>query len=64
MGADAVLVNTAIAVAKNPVLMAQAFKAAIDAGELARQSGLAVPTSITHMQAQASSPLTQYLEAF
>ncbi|MRF64453.1 thiazole synthase, partial [Staphylococcus epidermidis] len=32
--------------------------------ELARQSGLAVPTSITHMQAQASSPLTQYLEAF
>ena len=64
LGADAVLVNTAIAVAKNPVLMAQAFKAAIDAGELARQSGLAVPTSITHMQAQASSPLTQYLEAF
>ncbi|EBW1656572.1 thiazole synthase, partial [Salmonella enterica subsp. enterica serovar Typhimurium] len=34
------------------------------AGELARQSGLATPASIVNMQAQASSPLTQYLGAF
>lgn len=39
MGADAVLVNTAIAVADNPVAMARAFRMAIDAGLLARQAG-------------------------
>lgn len=59
MGADAVLVNTAIAVAKQPVLMAQAFKIAVEAALLARQSGLAAPKQ----RAEASSPLTQFLEA-
>lgn len=59
LGADAVLVNTAIAVSKNPILMAQAFKTALDAGELVRNSGLATANT----QAQASSPLTQYLGA-
>lgn len=59
MGADAVLVNTAIAVARQPVLMAKAFKLAVEAAELAQQSGLAMP----QQQAQASSPLTQFLEA-
>ncbi|MEQ5128531.1 thiazole synthase [Providencia alcalifaciens] len=59
MGADAVLVNTAIAVAKQPVLMAQAFKMAVEAAQLARQSGLAAPKQ----RAEASSPLTQFLEA-
>ncbi len=59
MGADAVLVNTAIAVAKQPVLMAQAFKMAVEAALLARQSGLAAPKQ----RAEASSPLTQFLEA-
>ncbi len=59
MGADAVLVNTAIAVAKQPILMAQAFKMAVEAAQLARQSGLAAPKQ----RAEASSPLTQFLEA-
>lgn len=59
MGADAVLVNTAIAVAKQPVLMAQAFKMAVEAAQLARQSGLTAPKQ----RAEASSPLTQFLEA-
>ncbi|WP_369312175.1 thiazole synthase [Providencia rettgeri] len=59
MGADAVLVNTAIAVAKQPVLMAKAFKLAVEAAELAYQSGLAAPKQ----QAQASSPLTHFLGA-
>ncbi len=59
MGADAVLVNTAIAVAKQPVLMAQAFKLAIEAAELASRAGLAAPKQ----QAEASSPLTNFLGA-
>jgi len=51
MGCDAVLVNSAIAAAENPFLMAKAFADAVDAGMLARQAGLmavcdeAVPTS-------------------
>ncbi|WP_419210169.1 thiazole synthase [Providencia manganoxydans] len=59
MGADAVLVNTAIAVAKNPVLMAQAFKLALEAAEFARLAGLAA----TKQHAEASSPLTEFLGA-
>ena len=39
MGADAVLVNTAIAQAKDPVLMAQAFKAGVEAGRMAYVAG-------------------------
>lgn len=58
LGADAVLVNTAIAVAGNPVAMAQAFKLAVEAGHLARVSGLGGKSA----QAYASSPLTQFLE--
>ncbi|GBU12502.1 thiazole synthase [Enterobacterales bacterium] len=57
MGADAVLVNTAIAVAGEPVTMATAFRLAVEAGLLARQSGLAVKAR----QASASSPLTGFL---
>ena len=59
MGADAVLVNTAIAVAKDPIAMANAFRMAIAAGELARQAGLATQ----HHHAEASSPLTSFLGA-
>jgi len=59
MGADAVLVNTAIAVADDPVTMARAFRLAIDAGLLARQAGPGVRSA----QAQATSPLTGFLEA-
>ena len=59
MGADAVLVNTAIAVADDPVTMARAFRLAIDAGLLARQAGPGARSA----QAQATSPLTGFLEA-
>lgn len=58
LGADAVLVNTAIAVAGDPIRMARAFKTAVEAGRSAREAGLpsqaetAVPTS----------PLTAFLQ--
>lgn len=58
MGADAVLVNTAIAVAGNPVEMAIAFKAATEAGRRAFEAGLGKQ----HIEAAASSPLTAFLE--
>ena len=58
MGADAVLVNTAIAVAGNPVQMAVAFKLAVEAGRLAYEAKLAV----TGNYAVASSPLTAFLD--
>lgn len=59
MGADAVLVNTAIAVADDPVKMAHAFRLAVEAGILARA---AVP-GVRQSYAQATSPLTGFLEA-
>lgn len=58
MGADAVLVNTAIAVAGNPVQMALAFKLAVEAGRLAYEAKLAA----TGHFAVASSPLTAFLD--
>ena len=57
LGADAVLVNTAIAVAGNPVLMAKAFKEAVIAGRHAFEAQLAQPIK----SATASSPLTAFL---
>ena len=57
MGADAVLVNTAIAAAADPIRMAQAFKMAVEAGRIAFEIGLA-PKRAT---ASASSPLTGFL---
>ncbi|MCR8667260.1 thiazole synthase [Aestuariibaculum sp. M13] len=57
LGADAVLVNTAIAVSKNPVAMAKAFKMAVEAGRMAYNAKLA---SVKH-HAEASSPLTSFL---
>ena len=57
MGADAVLVNTAIAVAGNPVEMAVAFAEATVAGRRAYLAGLG---SVSH-SAVASSPLTDFL---
>ncbi len=59
MGADAVLVNTAIAVAGNPVQIARAFKLAVEAGRMAYESKPAAKTN----SAIASSPLTQFLHA-
>lgn len=58
MGADAVLVNTAIAVAGNPVRMAEAFRMAVIAGREAYEAGLG--TQSRH--AEASSPLTSFLD--
>ena len=57
LGADAVLVNTAIAVAGNPALMAEAFKEAVIAGRKAFEAKLAGTVST----AVASSPLTSFL---
>ncbi len=57
MGADAVLVNTAIAVSADPVKMAVAFKMAVEAGRMACEAQLA-PVGHT---AHASSPLTHFL---
>ncbi len=57
LGADAVLVNTAIAVAGNPTAMAAAFKMAVEAGRMAYESSLA--KQLNH--AMASSPLTSFL---
>ncbi|HEI8453777.1 TPA: thiazole synthase [Morganella morganii] len=59
LGADAVLVNTAMAVARSPVIMAKAFRLAIEAGLLAREAELAPK----QLQASASSPLTSFLGA-
>lgn len=59
IGADAVLVNTAIAVADQPVLMARAFQMAVDAGRIAYEAKLAKVS----YQANASSPLTSFLES-
>lgn len=57
MGADAVLINTAIAVAEDPVGMAKAFRMGVEAGRRAYESGLG-PTS---RMAAATSPLTGFL---
>ncbi|MDH4319641.1 MAG: thiazole synthase, partial [Desulfobulbaceae bacterium] len=54
MGADAVLVNTAIAVASNPIRMARAFKDAVHAGREAFEAGLGHRSRT----ASASSPET------
>jgi thiazole synthase len=57
LGADAVLVNTAIAVAHDPCRMAVAFKMAVEAGRMAFENGLGDISEI----AQATSPLTAFL---
>lgn len=57
LGADAVLVNTAIAVSKDPVDMAIAFKMAVQAGRIAFNAKLAT----VKKHAEASSPLTSFL---
>ena len=59
MGADAVLVNTAIAVAGNPSAMAAAFRKAVEAGREAYEAGLG--TVSLNFEAEASSPLTAFL---
>jgi thiazole synthase len=58
MGADAVLVNTAIAVAHDPCRMARAFAAAVQAGRDAFEIGLGA----VRETAGATSPLTAFLD--
>ena len=58
MGVAAVLVNTAIATARNPVDMARAFGKAVEAGRTAYLSG---PGEVLDI-ARASSPLTGFLQ--
>jgi len=57
MGADAVLVNTAIAIAGDPVSMAKAFHLAVLSGRMAYEARLATPIH----NADATSPLTSFL---
>jgi len=58
MGADAVLINTAIAVSNDPNRMAVAFKLAVEAGRAAYEAGLAGRQE----SASATSPLTAFLD--
>jgi thiazole synthase len=58
MGCDAVLVNTAIAVADDPVEMAGAFRLGVEAGRRAFRAGRGVPRGT----AEPSSPLTGFLD--
>jgi len=59
IGASAVLVNTAIAVAGDPIAMAKAFKQAVVTGRLAYEAGL--PAAGNSYDALATSPLTAFL---
>jgi len=58
IGADAVLVNTAIAVSQDPVNMAIAFKQGVEAGRRAYEAGLGK----INTRAAASSPLVSFLD--
>src|SRR5512146_1177772 len=58
LGADAVLVNTAVAIASDPNRMAVAFKQAVEAGRTAYEVGLAAQ----QWKASPTSPLTAFLE--
>jgi thiazole synthase len=57
LGADAVLVNTALAVSPDPARMAAAFKKGVEAGREAYLAGIGAE----RQQAEASSPLTGFL---
>ena len=58
LGADAVLVNTAIAVSSSPIEMGKAFKLAVEAGRMAFEARLGKISE----KAEASSPLTSFLD--
>jgi thiazole synthase len=58
MGADAVLVNTAIAVAPDPCRMARAFAESVHCGREAYEVGLAAPQTA----ASATSPMTAFVD--
>jgi len=58
MGADAVLVNTAIAIANDPVVMAEAFKLGVNSGRMAFENS----AGLVSREAEASSPLVAFLK--
>ena len=58
LGADAVLVNTAMAIASDPVRMGAAFKLSVEAGRAAYEMGLPDQVDL----ASATSPLTGFLD--
>ena len=60
LGADAVLINTAMAVSSDPVRSAGAFRQAVEAGRTAYELGTG--KSSAHHGASASSPLTSFLD--
>lgn len=60
MGAAAVLVNTAIATANDPVAMSEAFRDAVIVGRQAFEAG---GNQSASLKATASSPLTEFLES-
>lgn len=63
IGADAVLVNTAIAASADPVRMGRAFRLAVESGRMAFEAGLAAGAGgLGSMRAEASSPLTTFLD--
>ncbi|GEA62705.1 thiazole synthase [Vibrio comitans] len=59
LGADAVLVNTAMATAGDPVAISRAFKLAVEAGRMAYEAGLGTQ----QLNAVASSPMTAFLDS-
>lgn len=59
LGASAVMVNTAIAAAGDPIAMSRAFKAACEAGRLGYEAGLAAQ----YETAKATSPMEQFLHS-
>lgn len=59
LGADAVLVNTAMATAGDPVAISRAFKLAVEAGRIAYEAGLGAQ----QFSAVASSPMTAFLDS-
>lgn len=62
MGADAVLVNTAIAAATDPIAMGEAFRRGVEAGRLAYEAGLSAGGARAGgIEASATSPLTAFL---
>lgn len=58
MGADAVLINTAIAVANDPIRMARAFASAVAAG----RDAFEIQNSLQSLRASPTSPLTAFLD--
>jgi thiazole synthase len=58
IGADAVMINTAVAIAKDTVAMAKAFSMAVDAGRIAYFNA----RSQRSFKASPTSPLTAFLD--